>query len=134
MPNQNRWLLLSLAAPGSDTDGGRVSRRAPLVSAHTVTKALRSSLQHNFGDLASGALGGPLNCKYYSQTTGTGIVRCARQGVRTVWAAATLIRDIDGTRVRISICHCGGAQNTDRHNTKGTTESDRARQADNSST
>lgn len=85
-----------------------LSARAPNLNAYNITKALRSSLQENFGDAIAGAFSGPLNCKYYSPKSGICIVRCAREGVRYVWGAITLLHTIDGKRVRICVRACGG--------------------------
>lgn len=78
---------------------------------------------YNFGDVAAGAFGGVLTCKYYSTHTGTAIVRCSRDAARLVWASATLISSpvdtvADGTTataaagkaasLRIRVIHCGG--------------------------
>lgn len=82
--------------------------RAPNLNGYTLTKALRASLQQNFGDAASGAYAGPLACKYYSPKSGLGIVRCARDAARYVWGAATLLQTIDGQRVSIYVRACGG--------------------------
>lgn len=110
---KNRWLLLTLASepiPIPDDYGHQIpfANRAPNVTAHTITKALRTSLRVNFGDASSGAYAGPLLCKYYSPKSGIGIVRCARDGVRYVWGAATFLDSIDGHRVRICVRSCGG--------------------------
>ena len=132
---QNRWLLLSVATTGYVTSEenktkGPFLRKAPPLSAHTLTKALRSSLQENFGDVAAGTLGGPLTCKFYSPKTGTCIVRCAREGAELVWAAATLTTAIEGIHVRICVRHCGGTCFTSvlgiayaRHHPQSTAES-----------
>lgn len=116
---QNRWLLLSLAGEPdhvSEDLGELVSQiearkylpKAPSVNAYAIAKALRASLQQNFGDAAAGAYGGPLTCKYYSPKSGIAIVRCAREGMRYVWASATLLNEIEGQRVRICTYACSG--------------------------
>ncbi|SNX84234.1 related to POP5 - subunit of both RNase MRP and nuclear RNase P [Melanopsichium pennsylvanicum] len=89
-----------------------------------ITRLLRASLATNFGDVAAGAFGGVLTCKYYSTHTGVAIVRCSRDAARLVWASATLISssvemsadrvavnsEISGmsTGLRIRVIHCGG--------------------------
>lgn len=93
--------------------------RAPSLNAYVITKALRASLQENFGDAKAGAYSGPLNCKYYSPASGLCIVRCAREGVRYVWGAVTLLHTIDGHRVRICVRACGG-KSMNRQLTAGT--------------
>ncbi|EPQ26530.1 uncharacterized protein PFL1_06908 [Pseudozyma flocculosa PF-1] len=108
---KNRWLLLSL-----DTRSSTASAAAahPSLTPQSVTKLLRASLSTNFGDAASGALGGSLVCKYYSTHTGTAIVRCAREGAKVVWAAATLVSSTHpdggpgGTPLRVRVTHLGG--------------------------
>ncbi|WFD43050.1 ribonuclease P [Malassezia psittaci] len=81
---------------------------APEVTAYAITKALRASLLSNFGDAAAGAYSGPLICKYYSPKSGVAIVRCAREGIRYVWASATLLQHIEQHPTRISVCSCSG--------------------------
>ncbi|WFC98957.1 ribonuclease P [Malassezia yamatoensis] len=81
---------------------------APEVTAYAITKALRASLLSNFGDAAAGAYSGPLLCKYYSSKSGVAVVRCAREGVRYVWASATLLQHIEQHPTRISVCACSG--------------------------
>lgn len=86
-----------------------------------ITRLLRASLLYNFGDVAAGAFGGVLTCKYYSSHTGTAIVRCSRDAARLVWAAATLISSPveaevgascsskkAGPSLRMRVIHCGG--------------------------
>ncbi|KAN0063394.1 RNA-binding protein pop5 [Thecaphora frezii] len=111
---KNRWLLLSLdTAPLSSLVASH-----PPFTPQTLTKLLRNAVATNFGDVASGTLGGSLVCKYYSSHTGTAIVRCARQGAKLVWAAASLVSSTNpdtsasggaqGQPLRIRVLHLGG--------------------------
>ncbi|PWY99003.1 hypothetical protein BCV70DRAFT_217975 [Testicularia cyperi] len=137
---KNRWLLLgiddrSIAArsPFPDplaTYNDAVSKPpnvAASLSAQLITRLLRASLLLNFGDVAAGAYGGALACRYYSPHTGTAIVRCSREAARHVWAAATLISSpvetsnsasalahsshantLEPASLRVRVVHCGG--------------------------
>ncbi|GAC94050.1 potential RNAseP/MRP complex component [Pseudozyma hubeiensis SY62] len=109
---------LSAAQKSSPTSNGAASTLTPQL----ITRLLRASLVYNFGDVASGAFGGVLTCKYYSTHTGTAIVRCSRDAARLVWASATMISspvemssDDSGSgssakvpSLRIRVVHCGG--------------------------
>lgn len=109
---------LSAAQKQSSTTNGAASTLTPQL----ITRLLRASLVYNFGDVAAGAFGGVLTCKYYSTHTGTAIVRCSRDAARLVWASATMISSpveisaddggtVSGARgpsLRIRVIHCGG--------------------------
>ena len=111
---KNRWLLLSvdtapLCSSVAEAGAGAGAGAGARLNSQGITRLLRSSLSSNFGDAASGAFGGSLVCRYYSPHTGTAIVRCARQGASTVWAAATLlVQDAEGRPIRIRVTHLGG--------------------------
>lgn len=143
---KTRWLLLAiddrpLAAsspfPTIPTDdsstsasvlsvarqANKTSSVAATITPQQITRLLRASLLYNFGDVAAGAFGGVLTCKYYSSHTGTAIVRCSRDAARLVWASATMISSpiemaADGeassssigrpASLRIRVIHCGG--------------------------
>ena len=94
---------------------------AATLTPQLITRLLRASLVTNFGDVAAGAFGGALTCKYYSTHTGTAIVRCSRDAARLVWASATLISSpvemsphdsadvsANSASIRIRVIHCGG--------------------------
>ncbi|SPC62295.1 related to POP5 - subunit of both RNase MRP and nuclear RNase P [Ustilago sp. UG-2017b] len=96
---------------------------ASALTPQLITRLLRASLLYNFGDVAAGAFGGVLTCKYYSTHTGTAILRCSRDAARLVWASATLISSpvemvvgegagssgsLKLPSLRIRVIHCGG--------------------------
>lgn len=144
---KTRWLLLAiddkpLAAttssfPSTLDESSQASTSAKILSTaqqsrpeanaasaltpQLITRLLRASLVYNFGDVAAGAFGGVLTCKYYSTHTGTAIVRCSRDAARLVWASATLISSpmemvlaeeagssAKPASLRIRVIHCGG--------------------------
>jgi RNase P/RNase MRP subunit POP5 len=99
--SQNRWLLVDVTFQ-PDVEGKLPS------STLTLLRTVRASLQDNFGDIASGALGGSIAIKYYSASTHTAIIRCSRVGVKEVWGALTLCNEWEGKSVRLVTLHCGG--------------------------
>lgn len=64
------------------------------ISNKTLLQEIRHSLQFNFGDYGSGKVGSLLQLKYFSNNTGTGIIRCHREDVDTLVAVLTLINKI----------------------------------------
>ncbi|KDN52446.1 hypothetical protein K437DRAFT_261375 [Tilletiaria anomala UBC 951] len=78
------------------------------LNASTLIRAIRKALETFFGDAGAGTCGGALACRYYSPKTGMAIIRCAREAARTVWAAITMINELEGRRVRIAVVHCSG--------------------------
>ncbi|CAL9733985.1 ribonuclease P/MRP protein subunit Pop5p [Monosporozyma servazzii] len=64
------------------------------ISIKTLIQEIRHSLQLNFGDYGSGKIGSLLQLKYFSNNTGTGIIRCHREDVDTLVASMMLINKI----------------------------------------
>lgn len=64
------------------------------ISIKTLIQEIRHSLQLNFGDYGSGKIGSLLQLKYFSNNTGTGIIRCHREDVDTLVASMTLINKV----------------------------------------
>lgn len=73
-----------------------------------LLRAIRDSIQHSFGDVGSGALGGAIAIRYYSPFTKHAIFRCSRLGFNQVWASITLCNSLQGKRVRMIVKHCSG--------------------------
>lgn len=102
----------------SSAQQARPNNTAALLTPQHITRLLRASLAYNFGDVAAGAFGGVLTCKYYSSHTGTAIIRCSRDAARLVWAAATLVsspvevgtqeKSEGSATLRMRVVHCGG--------------------------
>lgn len=64
------------------------------VNAGLLTRLIREKVEQLFGDHGAGVVGSSLQIKYFSNATGTFIVRCARAVVRLVWAALTFVRSL----------------------------------------
>lgn len=107
--------ILSAARAASSASNTGVGKS---LAPQLITRLLRASLAYNFGDVAAGAFGGVLTCKYYSSHTGIAIVRCSRDAARLVWASATMVSspvemgDVPppgaAAMLRIRVLHCGG--------------------------
>ena len=129
-PSQNRWLLIQIqgvpSGSGQDSLSGhsrpgeessvepfRLDHQARIntggkLNSSGILRCVRRSLERYFGDAGSGWCGGSLACRYYSDKTGLAIMRCARESMRIVWAAMTLMEEMDGIICRINVLHCGG--------------------------
>lgn len=121
---QNRWLLVHVDFASDDTEVGPATPGIAAAAAGgggggsggaggtpmqlVLLRALRDLVQTHFGDVGGGAIGGSLAVRYYSPTTKTAVVRCARLGAKHVWAAMTLCTHLAGRRVRLLVTHCGG--------------------------
>ncbi|KAI8616285.1 hypothetical protein BC830DRAFT_1041895, partial [Chytriomyces sp. MP71] len=77
-----------------------------LTPSHIAT-ALKASLQTLFGDMGMG-LTAALSVKYYSPMTGVGIVRVQRDMCKQVWAALTMLTEVQGVKCLLSVFHVSG--------------------------
>ncbi|CAD6888639.1 unnamed protein product [Tilletia controversa] len=107
---KNRWLLVTFSFDPTPppSSSSSLPTTPPILTAADITKLLRVSIQSNFGDLGSGAHGGNVQCRYYSPHLHTAIIRSARESLKYVWAAVTLIAESKGRRVRTRVIHVGG--------------------------
>ncbi|KAI9104521.1 subunit of both RNase [Phlyctochytrium arcticum] len=78
----------------------------PAQTSHTLHIALTHSLTSNFGSY--GAATANASVKYYSSRTQTGIIRCAREQFKMVWAALTFLTEIKGIECTVQVVHVGG--------------------------
>lgn len=63
----------------------------PRLTSSTLANQLRTTLSANFGQLGSALSSQALSVKYCNATTGTFIVRTAREQLTMVWASITLM-------------------------------------------
>lgn len=97
-------VLLSPHITNADEDGETFTKHNILLSHHrpcpkeisikSLIQEIRHSLQLNFGDYGSGKIGSLLQLKYFSNNTGTGIIRCHREDVDTLVASLMLINKV----------------------------------------
>ncbi|KAL7751518.1 RNA-binding protein pop5 [Sorochytrium milnesiophthora] len=98
---KNRYLLFQL----SFKDKNKVDTA---LSTETVKRAIRDSIDENFGVLGAGLTGHSLTVKYFSAFTNVGIVRATRDHYRIAWAAMTFVTQILQQPCRIVVLHCSG--------------------------
>ena len=68
-----------------------------------IQRAIRDAVQDNFGDYGIGVCAASLQVKYYNALTSTGIIRAPRDHFEMIWAAVSLIRQLDGQPCMICV-------------------------------
>lgn len=120
---KNRYLTMELvwSATGSGVRNGSGRSRIPHDTAAGCSReyaelltAVRESLQLNFGDLGLGQSIGSLQVKYLSPMTSTCVVRCSREHSEQVWAAITLITELNRRAVLLRMVDFSGNVQTCR--------------------
>ena len=91
---KNRYLLCELRYADERCDSGYTHK--------DLYDLIRDSVALNFGDLGAGRLSISLGVKYWNAITGLVVVRIAREDLRTLWAAVSLITQIKSRKARIA--------------------------------
>ncbi|KAK9459550.1 ribonuclease P/MRP protein subunit [Lipomyces oligophaga] len=87
----------------------RFLRPAPAgVDASSVGSTVKDGINRKFGDLGSGLVRASVSVKYFSAATSTGIIRVTRDQFRILWYTLTMINEISGVPVVISVQHVSG--------------------------
>lgn len=73
-----------------------------------ILQVLRDSIEVNFGDFGLGQALSSLQVKYYNCYTQLCVIRCSRDGYRQVWAAMTMVTDINHRAVLLRLLHLSG--------------------------
>ncbi|RPA87313.1 hypothetical protein BJ508DRAFT_203328 [Ascobolus immersus RN42] len=104
-----RYLLFEVLYPEGPPNGtGSYHTPSPnSTNEKIIAKAIRDSIALNFGDWGLGT-SSYMNVKFFKAQISKGIVRCARDHFRTVWAALTLLRELNGKPVIIRVVRCSG--------------------------
>lgn len=97
---KNRYLLCEVRYGDERCDSGYTYK--------DLYDLMRDSVALNFGDLGAGRLSISLGVKYWNAITGLVVVRIAREDLRTLWAAVSLITQIKSRKARIQVLHCAG--------------------------
>lgn len=110
---KNRYLLVSFIFPASvanpfDPNATAEPTSPPRLNEGGLITLLRESLSVNFGDVGAGEVGGAFSVKYLSPHTQILILRVAREHLRTIWAALTLLRRVGGHEVLCRVLHVSG--------------------------
>ncbi|KAG8969856.1 hypothetical protein FRC03_000102 [Tulasnella sp. 419] len=102
---KNRWLLVEFLPYAN----GAVDQTIiPDITDKQVFNAVRASVVLNFGDSGWGAVGNSMSVKYYSPVTGMCVIRAAREHVRILWGALTLLTQIEGQMFIPRVVHSSG--------------------------
>ncbi|KAK7204330.1 ribonuclease P/MRP protein subunit [Myxozyma melibiosi] len=78
------------------------------ITSAAVNHAVRDAVNRMFGDLGAGLVKASLSLKYFSEATATGILRVSREHFTLAWAALTLLTEIAGTPVLVTVQHVSG--------------------------
>ncbi|ORY40207.1 hypothetical protein BCR33DRAFT_699587 [Rhizoclosmatium globosum] len=95
---KNRYLafqLLSRQSSSSSSSDRLLIHES--INRDGILKAIKTSLEQNFGDMAVG-IASNLSIKYFSPMTGVGILRVPRDIYKECWAAVTLVTSVTGER------------------------------------
>ncbi|KAG6471857.1 probable ribonuclease P/MRP protein subunit POP5 isoform X2 [Zingiber officinale] len=93
---KNRYLVMEIFIHGERDLIGRDTLR--VVSSNSISKAIKESVQLNFGECGLALLLGSLQVKYVNGTTKICIIRVSRSEYQKVWSAITMIRTIGSIR------------------------------------
>lgn len=94
---KTRYLLFELVSVENDTASLVSLHRAypASVNGKFIMQLIKDSIQLNFGDYGSGKLNSLLQLKYWSNNTGSGIIRCHREDIDLLVASLTLVSGND---------------------------------------
>ncbi|KAK9469584.1 ribonuclease P/MRP protein subunit [Lipomyces arxii] len=79
-----------------------------VITQRALNAAIRDIVNRSFGDLGAGLVRASISLKYFSPATSTGIIRVSRDHFQMVWAALTLLNEIAGVDVIVSVDHVSG--------------------------
>ncbi|KAJ3043210.1 RNA-binding protein pop5 [Rhizophlyctis rosea] len=97
---KNRYILIEVT-----WDDGRILES---LDERAIKKALKESIETNFGDYGDGIVAGSLSVKYFSPFTNVAILRVARDHLQMVWAAITFITSIQKRSCIVRVVHVSG--------------------------
>ncbi|KAF5831184.1 hypothetical protein DUNSADRAFT_13487 [Dunaliella salina] len=104
---KNRYLLVRLNWKDRAAEG---------LNELGLVKALRDSLEVQFGDVGLGSSFQSLQVKWYSPFSRLGVVRCDREACKQVCSSIAQLKDINFRKVVVEPLHvCGTMQACQRH-------------------
>lgn len=113
---KSRYILFEFLYPDGlfsgipDTVDPTILRQpsAKSVDSRRVIKQIREVIKEYFGDYGAGVTASTLMLKYFSPVTSTGILRVSRDYFNLVWAALSMIDDIQGRPVIVRVARVSG--------------------------
>ncbi|KAG4102268.1 hypothetical protein H8356DRAFT_1652483 [Neocallimastix lanati (nom. inval.)] len=73
-----------------------------------ISKAIKTSIEQNFGAYGIGIIQSSFTIKYFSPVTKIGILRSSRKQFNMIWASLTFINNIQNNGCLIRVLHVGG--------------------------
>ncbi|ODV89159.1 hypothetical protein CANCADRAFT_134402 [Tortispora caseinolytica NRRL Y-17796] len=106
-----RYIAFELIDPAHiDEENYSVAIRTPehRYTSQAIASAIRESVHEHFGDYGAALVNSFFNLKYYSPTTGIGILRIGRDQLRIAQAALTYMNELDSRPTLINCFHVSG--------------------------
>ncbi|KQJ81416.1 probable ribonuclease P/MRP protein subunit POP5 [Brachypodium distachyon] len=100
---KNRYLVMEVFIDASRGDADPV-----ILTQFNITKAIRDSIQLNFGECGLAASLGSLQVKYVNPLTKLCVIRVSRQDHQKVWAAITMVMSIGKIPVSFNLLDVSG--------------------------
>ncbi|XP_074572785.1 putative ribonuclease P/MRP protein subunit POP5 [Curcuma longa] len=104
---KNRYLVMEIFIHGERDFIGRDTLR--VISSSSISKAIKESVQLNFGECGLALLLGSLQVKYVNATTKICIIRVSRSEYQKVWSAITMIRSIGNNPATFNLLDLSGS-------------------------
>ncbi|WVZ61077.1 LOW QUALITY PROTEIN: hypothetical protein U9M48_011004, partial [Paspalum notatum var. saurae] len=101
---KNRYMVMEVFI-----DVGRGEQDPLILTQFNITKAIRDSIQLNFGECGLAASLGSLQVKYVNPVTKLCIIRVSREDHQKVWAAITMVRCIGKIPVSFNLLDVSGS-------------------------
>lgn len=94
---KTRYLLFEIVSTDNNSSNVISLHRAfpSNINGKLIMQLIKDSIQLNFGDYGSGKVNSLLQLKYWSNNTGSGIIRCHREDIDLLIASIALINGND---------------------------------------
>ncbi|ORZ41499.1 hypothetical protein BCR44DRAFT_105991, partial [Catenaria anguillulae PL171] len=78
------------------------------LQAYDLERKIRAATEVHFGPLGLGRIQSNLSVRYFSNFTGIGVARVARDQIRYLWSTLSLMTTINNRRCRMVVVNCSG--------------------------
>ncbi|WOL00084.1 hypothetical protein Cni_G08797 [Canna indica] len=104
---KNRYMLMEIFLDGErDLVTGDPRK---IISSNSISKAIKDSIQLNFGECGLALSLGSFQVKYLNATTKICIIRASRADQQKVWSAITMIRSIGNCPAMFNLLDLSGS-------------------------
>ncbi|XP_008791686.2 probable ribonuclease P/MRP protein subunit POP5 [Phoenix dactylifera] len=103
---KNRYMVLEVFI---DSNRDLADNDPIIISDFNVSKAIKDSIQLNFGECGLALALGSFQVKYVNPTTKICIIRTSREDHKKVWSAITMVRSIGKCPVTFNLLNLSGS-------------------------